>query len=174
MRNSLAVGAVLVAAWLVAACALFVWPHDDEPIAGTADAVVSLSGSAARLPVAEQLVQDRVAPVLVVSYEPELEDERAERLCERPRDGVVCFEADPSSTRGEARAIERLARRRGWDDVVVVTSDFHVFRARLILERCYDGRLRFADAPSSRFWLPWQLVKETAKLTLAVTTRRGC
>jgi uncharacterized SAM-binding protein YcdF (DUF218 family) len=169
-----AVAAVLVAAWLAVAAILFVWPHDDEPIIGRADAVVSLAGSKARLPVAQRLVRDGVAPVLVVSYEPELEDEAARRVCERPADGVVCFRADPSSTQGEARAIARLSRQRGWDDLVLVTSDFHVFRARLIVERCYDGRLRFAGAPSSRLWLPWQLVKESAKLTLALTLRRGC
>jgi len=35
-----AVAAVLVAAWLAVAAILFVWPHDDEPITGRADAVV--------------------------------------------------------------------------------------------------------------------------------------
>jgi uncharacterized SAM-binding protein YcdF (DUF218 family) len=163
-------GAALVAVWLAVAAALFVWPHDDEPIAGRADAVVSLAGSKARLPVAQQLVRDGVAPMLVVSYEPELGDDAAQRVS----DGVVCFRADPSSTQGEARAIARLARERRWDDLVLVTSDFHVFRARMIVERCYAGRLRFAEAPSSRLWLPWQLVKESAKLTLALTLRRGC
>jgi uncharacterized SAM-binding protein YcdF (DUF218 family) len=167
-------GAALVAVWLAVAAALFVWPHDDEPIAGRADAVVSLAGSKARLPVAQQLVRDGVAPTLVGSYEPELGDDAAQRVCERPGDGVVCFRADPSSTQGEARAIARLARERRWDDLVLVTSDFHVFRARMIVERCYAGRLRFAEAPSSRLWLPWQLVKESAKLTLALTLRRGC
>ncbi|MGE5690362.1 MAG: YdcF family protein [Pseudomonadota bacterium] len=174
MRRPLAVAAVVAAVWLVVASALFVWPHDDGPITGRADAVVSLAGSEARLPVAERLVDDGIAPVLVVSYEPALEEEGSRRVCEPPAEGVVCFRADPASTRGEARAIERLARERGWDDLVVVTSDFHVFRARLVLERCYRGRLRMEDAPSSRLWLPWELVKESAKLALALTLRRGC
>jgi hypothetical protein len=100
-------GAALVAVWLAVAAALFVWPHDDEPIAGRADAVVSLAGSKARLPVAQQLVRDGVAPMLVVSYEPELGDDAAQRVCERPADGVVCFRADPSSTRA------RRVRSRG-------------------------------------------------------------
>ena len=167
--------AALVAAWLLAATVLFVWPHDDGPLTGTADAVVSLSGSATRFPVAARLVREGVAPVLVVSYDPGVRVEQASRrACARPAAGVVCFRADPSSTQGEARQIARLAHERGWDDLVVVTSDFHVFRARMIVARCFHGRLRMAAAPSSWVARPWQLVKESAKLTLALTLRRGC
>ena len=174
-RRLLVAAAVLVAAWLVVASALFALPHDDEPIRGDADAVVSLAGSSARLPMAERLVRRGAAPVLVVSYEPALEDARADALCSgRSREGVVCFRADPTSTRGEGRAIARLARARGWDDLVVVTSDFHVFRARLVLERCLDGRLRFVSAPSAHLWLPWHMATESAKLVDALLVRRGC
>lgn len=174
MRTVLAVGLPLLAAWLVAASALFVWPHDDGPIAGRADAVVSLAGSASRLPVAERLVADGVAPVLAVSLDGSRNSRESEELCRNPRPRLVCFRADPISTRGEARAIERLARERGWDDVVVVTSDFHVFRARLILERCFGDRLRLDDAPSSALWRPWHMATESVKLGLALTLRRGC
>jgi hypothetical protein len=58
--------------------------------------------------------------------------------------------------------------------VVVVTSDFHVLRARMVVERCYRGRLRMADSDSDRRWLPWQLTLESAKLGLALTARRDC
>jgi len=174
VRRALAVGLPLLAAWLVVASALFVWPHDDEPIMGRADAVVSLAGSANRLPVAQGLVADGVAPVLAVSLDGSPNNRGSEELCRRPRPRLVCFRADTISTRGEARALERLARDRGWDDVVVVTSDFHVFRARMILERCYGDRLRLEGAPSSALWRPWHMATETVKLALALTLRRGC
>jgi uncharacterized SAM-binding protein YcdF (DUF218 family) len=166
--------AVASAVWLAVASYLFLVPHDDEP-PRRADAVVVLSGSKERLPVGERLVRDGVAPVLVLSGGPEAEkiDPQVGARCRRPRP-PVCFRAEPSSTRGEARALARLARRRGWDELVVVTSGFHVFRARRILERCYRGRLWLADAPVDWWWLPWALVTESAKLALAETTRRGC
>lgn len=171
--------AVLLAAWLVAASYLFLWPHDDE-LPAHADAVVVLSGSEQRLPVGLRLVRERVAPVLVLSAGSEAEeiDPRISRLCSGSGGLVprrpLCFEADPSSTRGEARAIARLARRRGWDELVVVTSGFHVFRARRVLERCYRGRLWLADAPVDRWWLPWAMATESVKLALAETVWRGC
>lgn len=174
MRKALAVGLPLFAAWLVVASALFVWPHDDGPIAGQADAVVSLAGSASRLPVAERLLADGVAPVLAVSLDGSPNNQDSEELCRDPRPRLVCFRADPISTRGEARTLERLARERGWEDVVVVTSDFHVFRARLILERCFGDRLRIEDAPSSPLWRPWHMATESVKLVYALTLRRGC
>jgi uncharacterized SAM-binding protein YcdF (DUF218 family) len=174
VRKALAVGVPLLAAWVVVASALFVWPHDDGPIAGRADAVVTLAGSASRLPVAARLVADGVAPVLAVSLDGTPNNRESEQLCRDPRPRLVCFRADPISTRGEARALERLAREHGWDDVVVVTSDFHVFRARLILERCFGEQLRLEDAPSSPLWRPWHMATESVKLAAALTVRRGC
>ena len=54
---------------------------------------------------------------------------------------AVCFKPDPYSTQGEARWIGREAERRGWDSVVVVTSSYHVKRARKIVGRCFHDRL---------------------------------
>jgi uncharacterized SAM-binding protein YcdF (DUF218 family) len=166
--------ALLLAAWAGAASYLFLWPHEDE-LPARADAVVVLSGSKERLPVGRRLVREGLAPVLVLSSGPEAEevDPRVARLCAGPPP-PLCFEADPSSTRGEARAIARLARRRGWDELVVVTSGFHVFRARRVLERCYRGRLWLTDAPVDRWWLPWAMATESVKLALAETVRRDC
>jgi uncharacterized SAM-binding protein YcdF (DUF218 family) len=174
VRRVLAVGLPLLAAWLVVASALFVWPHDDEPITGRADAVVSLAGSANRLPAAQRLVADGVAPVLAVSLDGSENNRDSEQLCRRPRPRLVCFRADPISTRGEARSLGRLAQEHGWDDVVVVTSDFHVFRARMILERCYADRLRIDGVSSSPLWRPWHMATESVKLVLALTLRRRC
>ena len=123
----------------IATSYLFVWPSEDSVPPG-ADAVVVLSGGQNdRLPEGIRLVRAGVAPTLVIS------DGRAEgwaeanRLCESG--GAVCFKPDPYSTQGEARWIGREAERRGWDTVVVVTSSYHVKRARAIVDRCLDGRL---------------------------------
>ena len=129
--------AFLLAVWLVWALVLFAVHHDDDP--GRADAVVVLQGSGTRLPLGYRLMQGGVAPLMVISRgsRQKLED----RLCDgRTRFEVVCFSA--SSTRGEARIVTRLARERDLRTIDVVTSQFHVYRARAIFERCYHGGLR--------------------------------
>lgn len=117
-----------------------------------ADAVVALAGEPRSVGTALALVEQGAAPELVVSNGYGPRDAQMRQLCGSPppRVRVTCFEPDPDTTRGEARAVGRLARDRGWNDLVVVTSTFHVSRARLILRRCYPGRLRMAESPEAR------------------------
>lgn len=61
---------------------------------------------------------------------------------------IVCFSADPFNTRGEARMVSQLAAARGWTELLVVTSDYHVRRVRLVFSRCFRGRLVVVGAPS--------------------------
>jgi hypothetical protein len=49
---------------------------------------------------------------------------------------VVCFLARPHATRGETRAVDRLAAARGWDHVAVVISRYHPRRTGLLLRQC--------------------------------------
>lgn len=49
-----------------------------------------------------------------------------------------CFPPDPSTTRGEAQGLRRLAQEHGWTSFAVVTVDFHAARTRFIFERCLD------------------------------------
>jgi len=121
--------------------AVLLWPRDDEP--GRADAVVMLAGADdGRHAHARELVEAGVAPVLLVSNPDGLGEPLARSLCtgdERPgRTGdapatgveVVCFDPEPRTTLGEARAVDAIARRRGWHSVVVVTNRPHTLRAR--------------------------------------------
>lgn len=139
--------------------------REDDPVA-RADAVVVLFGARARLPVGVELVKRGVAPVLVVSQGRD-RGWRSPGLCDRRDIRVLCPVADDESTRGEARLIGRLARERGWDSLVVVSSRFHLFRARLLIRRCYDGRLAMVGAGSPVWRLPYQVAWEWAKLARA-------
>ena len=158
------------AGWSAASARLFVWPRVDAPV--PADAVVVLDGDRPRrLAAGAALAASGCAPVLVVvrceSVAPELLG-RAGLPFE-----VVSFVPEPPTTRGEARAVARLARERGWRRLVVVTSTHHVTRARLIFRRALDCELRFVGAGFTRRRVPRHVVSEWAKLVLALTARRS-
>jgi uncharacterized SAM-binding protein YcdF (DUF218 family) len=178
IRRLLIVLAGLVAIWLVACAVLFVWPSAGAP-PPRADAVVVLSGDRnVRLDPGIALVRRGAAPVLVISgarQDPHWL--KARRLCRLGRTAaakVICFEPVPFSTRGEARAIGRLARKHGWNRLVIVTSTFHITRARMLVGRCYSGRLWLVGTPTPWWRLPEEWAFETGKLAVQLTAERGC
>jgi uncharacterized SAM-binding protein YcdF (DUF218 family) len=178
LRRAIIAAAAIVAAWLVACLVLFVWPPAESKPPKHADVVVVLSGDKKRLQPALDLVRAGVAPVLAIST---VERTRhwplARRLCSTRRYAgarVVCFDAAPFSTQGEARAVARLARERGWRSVVVVTSTFHVTRAHMLFRRCVKVPL-FVVGTGSTWWrLPEEWASETGKLLVQLTAQRGC
>jgi uncharacterized SAM-binding protein YcdF (DUF218 family) len=176
LRLLVALGALLVA-WIVATALLFVWPQVDRP--GHADAVVVLSGGRNwRLDPALALVRRGVAPLLVISGAGfDHGWHKARELCAQPRQRgfrVLCFDPHPYSTRGEARTIARLARARHWRKVDVVTSRYHVFRARVIIRRCYHGPLAMIGVHYPVWSAPLDYVSEWAKLAVQLTVERSC
>jgi len=161
--------------FLGATARLFVWPWTND--AHRADAVIVLDGGTGeRLDKARALMARRVAPTLAISAGRDLDPDEADGLCTTPQQfEVVCFSPTPDSTRGEARALAMLARQNGWNEVVLVTSTYHVTRARMLVERCYDGRVDVVAASPSTRPLHWvaALGHEWAAL-LAATLRRSC
>ena len=114
---------------------------------------------------------------MVVSLPSHSGDPLAHRICHRPPAGVdvVCFEPDPSTTRGEAREIGRLASERDWTRVAVVTSTFHISRSRMIIGRCFHGTLLMLDSGeriSAPTWA-YQWLYQTAGFVKAEVLR-GC
>jgi uncharacterized SAM-binding protein YcdF (DUF218 family) len=155
---------------LAASARLFVWPRVD-PAEAPVDAIVVLDGERPRrIRRGVELVAAGVAPELVVvrceAYAPELLD--------RPLPfEVVSFEPVPGTTRGEARAVARLAHDRGWRRLVVVTSTYHVTRTRLIFKRALaDRELHFVAAGYTPSRMPLHVASEWTKLALALTWRR--
>jgi uncharacterized SAM-binding protein YcdF (DUF218 family) len=171
---ALALG-LLVAAWVAATVVVFLTPDEDTPT--RADAIVVLAGSRGeRLEKGLELVRRDVAPVLVISDGLDPSVPKANRLCRQGGRGfqVICFRPSPYSTRGEAGAIARLAQRRRWSSVVVITSDYHVTRARLLFERCLSARVQAVGAPYRLRNLPSFLVSEWPKLLYALAIERDC
>ena len=169
-RPLLALSLAAFLALVVASVFLFILPDDEE--VETADAIVVLAGSKFRLPVALDLLERGVATDLVISDGLDPRSPSTVRLC-RERSLVLCPKPDPYSTRGEARLVAGLARERGWDSIVVVSSRFHLFRSRILLERCYDGELAFVGAPSPWWRQPVSIASEWLKLGVA-GVRRDC
>jgi uncharacterized SAM-binding protein YcdF (DUF218 family) len=137
-----------------------------------ADAIVSLDGDRPRrLRKSVELAARGVAPTLVVvraeAVSPELLKAR-----DLPFE-VLSVVPDPPTTRGEARAVARLAEERGWRRVLVVTSTYHVPRARLIFRRGLAGEVELVSAGCPRRRLPLDVGWEVGKSILACTLRRS-
>jgi uncharacterized SAM-binding protein YcdF (DUF218 family) len=165
--------ALLVAAYAAGVVWLFFFHHEDKPRA--ADAMIVLAGTIERLPEGLRLVRQGYAHVLVVSLTQPVPSPSQLAACNGHHDyRAICFRADPYSTRGEAREIGRLARIHGWRTINVVTSHYHVVRARVLIARCYHGDLRMVGVRQSRRRLPIDAFKESLKLIYAETIARGC
>lgn len=146
----------LVVAWLVACLILFAAPAVDQP--EHADAVVVLAPPlpTGRLAYAESLMAEGYADTLVISVPKDSTGVAPTHLCEEDHPyEIVCFTPDPITTRGEARALQPLAEEKGWQTINVVTNDFHVTRARIILKRCYAGDLNMLAARQDTSLVVW-------------------
>mgnify|MGYP000509975923 CR=1 FL=1 len=132
-----------------------------------------LAGSKKRLPVGLDLLERGVAPVLVISDGLDPRWRRANRLCRSGDPRILCPRPDPYSTRGEAQLAARLARERGWESLAVVTSRFHLFRARRLFERCLDAELALVPSPQPGWRLPLAVALEWVKLARA-ELQRSC
>jgi uncharacterized SAM-binding protein YcdF (DUF218 family) len=173
MRRLVLVVGLLVAVWIAVVVRFVLVPVQDEP--RHADAVVVLAGDHLRLGKALELMTRRVAPTLVISDGLAPGWRRANRLCRGGgRFRVLCFGPKPYSTRGEARAVARMAATRGWRSVLVVTSTYHVTRARLLFGRCVAGRVFVTGSTYRRSLVPLEVFLEPAKLVYALVVARGC
>lgn len=137
-----------------------------------ADGIISLDGDRPRrLRRAVELAARGAAPTLVVvraeAVAPELLTARSLPF------EVLSVVPEPSTTRGEARAVAQIVRERDWRRVLVVTSTYHIPRARLIFSRGLDCELAFVSAGCLKRRLPLDVGWEVAKFGLACTFRRA-
>jgi hypothetical protein len=147
---------VLFVAWLIVGYLVIVDPTVNHPKHADAIIVLGPPDENRRLETAMALIDDHVATNLVISVTPESQ-RQVNHLCTDPQDGftVTCFQPDPGTTRGEAEHMRNLVRQHGWRSVVVVTSTYHVSRARFIFDRCLDGPLYVVAARHGISPLKW-------------------
>ena len=167
MTKALAVVELLLTVLVVATLYLFVFVPSAHP--KHADAIVVLSSARPRYDLGLELYRRRIAPALVLSL-PAFEA-RGGNACP---DYADCFHAHPYSTRGEARTVARLVRAHGWHTIVVVTSRYHVRRARMLFGRCTSARLQFVGADASLYSYVRNVPLEWAKLAYQLTRQRAC
>ena len=58
--------------------------------------------------------------------------------------------------------------------MVLVSSRYHIARAKILFERCFSGTVYTAGANQSVWMRLWSVPSETAKLGYALIVRRGC
>jgi uncharacterized SAM-binding protein YcdF (DUF218 family) len=162
---------LLVVTIPVATARLFIWPPSDNPT--RADATVALGGDTGQLRAKQaiQLARSGYAPVAVIS----LGGKRAVP-CPKPVRGVrvLCFRADPLTTRGEAEYVARLAAQRHWHRIIVVSERSQATRARMLFERCTPIQLEMVPVTDPRDRLPYDVVYEWGALAKALVLVRSC
>jgi uncharacterized SAM-binding protein YcdF (DUF218 family) len=162
----------LVLACLLALCArLYVWPAEDSAALVRADAIVVLNGPDPRWAVAQQLARRRAAPVMLLSV-PSVR--WACPAWHYPGVRIVCFQPNPVDTRGEARFAANQAKAFGWRSLIVVSSRPQDTRARIRVERCFDGRVSVVTASPSALQWPYQVAYEFGATLKAELWQRGC
>lgn len=159
----------------------FVVPSQDDP--DQADAVVVFAGGVGteRFDTALALMDRGVAPVLVfnTSTQTWYREPGTPDLCQEPAVDfeVICFAANPNSTRGEAAMFGDIAGEQGWNNVVLVTSPYHLHRAELWLGRCVDASIQkvAGDSPNNLRQVPRELGGTLHALVLdrSCPTHRG-
>jgi uncharacterized SAM-binding protein YcdF (DUF218 family) len=161
--------------WFIGVWYLLLHPKSDHPV--KADVVMVLSGDTRyRLPTALKLMRRHVAPILIISDGMHSNSALARRLCANPPPAyhVLCFRPDPYSTRGEARALARLAAQNHWASAVVVSSPTHLTRLRILFKRCYHGKLYAVASAQTRLSKLVSVFFETGKLLVETTLIRSC
>lgn len=147
LRRAIGLLAALVVVWLVGGYFVIVRPATDAPAPVDAILVLGPPSVDHRATDALAMAAAGQAHTVVISV-PTDSGWRIRRACELPvpEYTVICFKPDPSTTRGEAEQIRRLADEHGWRSLMVITSTYHVTRARLIVQRCFSGRLLMVAA----------------------------
>ena len=159
----------MATAWAVATATLFVWPSL-PPVPAHVDAIVELGGPGDRDSIALGLARDHRATYLVQSTMPN--DTRCLPSVGGVR--VLCFHAEPNTTRGEAEYIRTLASRYGWKSVILVTTPDQAWRARLRVSRCFSGEVYVSTAHLPTLdWLR-QIPYQWAATVKALTVQRSC
>jgi uncharacterized SAM-binding protein YcdF (DUF218 family) len=106
------------------------------------DAVVVLGGEHdGREDYGLALARQGLASTVVLSDPYPSSDPVMSRICLRHYGvvEVICSRPEPSTTRGEAIMMRRLALERNWTKILILSWRYHLPRARLVFQQCLSG-----------------------------------
>jgi uncharacterized SAM-binding protein YcdF (DUF218 family) len=134
--------------WLLGCYLVLVEPTVNKPTKVDAILVLGPPDVDGRAEAAYALARAHYAGTVVVSVQSDLQ-QQVKGACRNQNPGyqVICFQPQPGTTRGEAREIGRLARAHHWHSIIVITSTYHISRARMIIQRCLPGTVLMVAAP---------------------------
>ena len=117
---------------------------------------VHVGGRGERIDRALALMDQHVAPVLVIPTSPSSEWPAAAEQCGRtvPFE-VVCLDWNPRDTADEARVLAELTTDRNWQRATVLSSDYHLARATMLDRSCAPIEISPAPARSDLDALTW-------------------
>jgi uncharacterized SAM-binding protein YcdF (DUF218 family) len=171
----------LFLAWVIAGLFVFVHPTTDAPRHVDAILVLGPPSADGRIDLAYSLFKQGYASNLVISG-PTPNTPEIKAMCTNdavPATGagsagtaagtagasqIICFQPNPRTTRGESMKIHQLARRYHWHSIMVVTSTYHISRARTIMKRCNPETIVMVAAHQNISFGEWayQYVRQTA------------
>jgi hypothetical protein len=164
--------AICVAALGVATVRLFVRP--DQGMPAQVSAIVMLNGPGDRLDTALGLAWQHRAPFVVISRGSPAFGHGSNCAPPIPREKIICFDPNPSTTKGEAEFVGRLARKYRWRSLVLVTSTPQDSRGRLRVERCFAGPVYVVTVPLPPSSWPYEIAYEWAATVKAAVFQRAC
>lgn len=167
---------LVAVALVIAVCAaivrLFIWPDRGMPT--RVSAIVMLNGPGDRLNTALDLAWQHRAPFVVISRGSPAFGHGSVCAPSIPHVKVICFDPNPSTTKGEAEFVGRLAKKYHWQSVVLVTITPQDSRARLRVERCFTGPVYVVTASLALSTWPKEIAYESAATVKAYIFQRGC
>lgn len=161
---------VVVLALVGATLRLFVYPTVNAPT--RADAIVMLDGIGNRKAATFALARAGYAPVVAISTQSP--GFCAANLPTIPGVRFFCFVPKPATTQGEAEQTAQLAAQYGWKKVIVVVGRPQATRARIRIDRCFDGQLIVTTVAPPRSAWPYTIAYEWGALVKAEILQRPC
>lgn len=137
-----------------------------------ADAVVVLTGGGARLATAADLARDKALPMFISGVNPDSSDEDVAAAAGLDEEWMACCVTSGRAARTTAengREIAGWADEQGYDELIVVTSGYHLERALLELRRQMpdarlDGYAVASPVIDARRW--WKDTASTRRMVL--------
>ena len=172
LRRTLAALFAIAVLFSVVTGRVFIWPDLPE-VPARADAIIELGGMGDRDGAALALAREHRAPVLIQSTVVAAAG-TSRCLPPIPDVTIMCFHADPNTTRGEARYIGALGAQQTWRSVILVTTPDQAWRAQLRVKRCFPGEVDVSTTPLPTWaWLQ-QIPYQWAASAKALIFQRDC